>query len=139
MIRRPPRSTRTDTLFPYTTLFRSSVCVFVENGTSPLPHPTSHRIPCWEVGWGSGLVPLPEMFPQGAFTKKLSHPAPDARRPAGDRQERPGRDQPPAEATRPIVRAETAEPRAATKDRGDGPVARLPPPRAPTNVREAFL
>src|SRR3546814_2301425 len=27
MIRRPPRSTRTDTLFPYTTLFRS---VFVE-------------------------------------------------------------------------------------------------------------
>src|SRR3546814_10093865 len=26
MIRRPPRSTRTDTLFPYTTLFRSSLC-----------------------------------------------------------------------------------------------------------------
>src|SRR3546814_2903042 len=27
MIRRPPRSTRTDTLFPYTTLFRSGVGV----------------------------------------------------------------------------------------------------------------
>src|SRR3546814_12043875 len=26
MIRRPPRSTRTDTLFPYTTLFRSPDC-----------------------------------------------------------------------------------------------------------------
>src|SRR3546814_1655851 len=26
MIRRPPRSTRTDTLFPYTTLFRSQSC-----------------------------------------------------------------------------------------------------------------
>src|SRR3546814_17552403 len=26
MKRRPPRSTRTDTLFPYTTLFRSRVC-----------------------------------------------------------------------------------------------------------------
>src|SRR3546814_19962280 len=26
MIRRPPASTRTDTLFPYTTLFRSSAC-----------------------------------------------------------------------------------------------------------------
>src|SRR3546814_3350493 len=26
MIRRPPRSTRTDTLFPYTTLFRSTRC-----------------------------------------------------------------------------------------------------------------
>src|SRR3546814_10819487 len=28
MIRRPPRSTRTDTLFPYTTLFRSVHCHF---------------------------------------------------------------------------------------------------------------
>src|SRR3546814_1953517 len=33
MIRRPPRSTRTDTLFPYTTLFRS--------WPVPLPLPTS--------------------------------------------------------------------------------------------------
>src|SRR3546814_12701982 len=32
MIRRPPRSTRTDTLFPYTTLFRSIVVV-AANGT----------------------------------------------------------------------------------------------------------
>src|SRR3546814_3492844 len=29
MIRRPPRSTRTDTLFPYTTLFRSFECIIV--------------------------------------------------------------------------------------------------------------
>src|SRR3546814_20339279 len=41
MIRRPPRSTRTDTLFPYTTLFRSGSqggfgwfkVVRIENGT----------------------------------------------------------------------------------------------------------
>src|SRR3546814_7859177 len=33
IIRRPPRSTRTDTLFPYTTLFRSDVKV-VRNDTS---------------------------------------------------------------------------------------------------------
>src|SRR3546814_6042590 len=33
MIRRPPRSTRTDTLFPYTTLFRSSVLQFLERIT----------------------------------------------------------------------------------------------------------
>src|SRR3546814_390803 len=34
MIRRPPRSTRTDTLFPYTTLFRS--CQFEQRqGVSP--------------------------------------------------------------------------------------------------------
>src|SRR3546814_6835832 len=29
MIRRPPRSTRTDTLFPYTTLFRSLIITLV--------------------------------------------------------------------------------------------------------------
>src|SRR3546814_14992737 len=32
MIRRPPRSTRTDTLFPYTTLFRSGLGELVERG-----------------------------------------------------------------------------------------------------------
>src|SRR3546814_2343976 len=32
MIRRPPRSTRTDTLFPYTTLFRSSPAAAVRPG-----------------------------------------------------------------------------------------------------------
>src|SRR3546814_11908632 len=36
MIRRPPRSTRTDTLFPYTTLFRSDGrIVSVERDASP--------------------------------------------------------------------------------------------------------
>src|SRR3546814_8925275 len=39
MIRRPPRSTRTDTLFPYTTLFRSSTI-----STSSSPHATSRSI-----------------------------------------------------------------------------------------------
>src|SRR3546814_4872330 len=38
MIRRPPRSTRTDTLFPYTTLFRSSSVItllsYNRNGTA---------------------------------------------------------------------------------------------------------
>src|SRR3546814_2604615 len=33
MIRRPPRSTRTDTLFPYTTLFRSSAELDALTGT----------------------------------------------------------------------------------------------------------
>src|SRR3546814_17698790 len=36
MIRRPPRSTRTDTLFPYTTLFRSQAC-------AQQPRPTLHK------------------------------------------------------------------------------------------------
>src|SRR3546814_5517484 len=33
MIRRPPRSTRTDTLFPYTTLFRSSGIAMPQRGS----------------------------------------------------------------------------------------------------------
>src|SRR3546814_4070992 len=39
MIRRPPRSTRTDTLFPYTTLFRSA------GAAAGCRHPRSHRHP----------------------------------------------------------------------------------------------
>src|SRR3546814_14201524 len=38
MIRRPPRSTRTDTLFPYTTLFRSGVArLAASHALEPLP------------------------------------------------------------------------------------------------------
>src|SRR3546814_8579059 len=36
MIRRPPRSTRTDTLFPYSTLFRSIVQPAFEEGITDL-------------------------------------------------------------------------------------------------------
>src|SRR3546814_15716390 len=39
MIRRPPRSTRTDTLFPYTTLFRSSRDADNSVSFRPRPHP----------------------------------------------------------------------------------------------------
>src|SRR3546814_6127460 len=35
MLRRPPRSTRTDTLFPYTTLFRSSIAWFPVDQSGP--------------------------------------------------------------------------------------------------------
>src|SRR3546814_4897514 len=40
MIRRPPRSTRTDTLFPYTTLFRSGAR---NPPRCPAPHPPAAR------------------------------------------------------------------------------------------------
>src|SRR3546814_9193858 len=36
MIRRPPRSTRTDTLFPYTTLFRSAATADLRSGNPAL-------------------------------------------------------------------------------------------------------
>src|SRR3546814_9624442 len=57
MIRRPPRSTRTDTLFPYTTLFRSHAAKvlialvltvpislwIIKNRSDELEKPTNHR------------------------------------------------------------------------------------------------
>src|SRR3546814_14148699 len=49
MIRRPPRSTRTDTLFPYTTLFRSHETVqqvHIAGGVVPgnrVSHPDGRR------------------------------------------------------------------------------------------------
>src|SRR3546814_17735375 len=50
MIRRPPRSTRTDTLFPYTTLFRSFL------GTAPAePHQRPAR-PVEDRGRQAGTV-----------------------------------------------------------------------------------
>src|SRR3546814_526072 len=42
MIRRPPRSTRTDTLFPYTTLFRS---YFARDAACELSYYTAIRVP----------------------------------------------------------------------------------------------
>src|SRR3546814_2743278 len=56
MLRRPPRSTRTDTLFPYTTLFRSRSAgperrMFIGGGGARLDrsqetaHKTDHRQP----------------------------------------------------------------------------------------------
>src|SRR3546814_10273026 len=46
MIRRPPRSTRTDTLFPYTTLFRSAG--YDLRGQSPRPPAAGNSA---RVGW----------------------------------------------------------------------------------------
>src|SRR3546814_6578140 len=49
MIRRPPRSTRTDTLFPYTTLFRSP-----ENAKPPYIPPPGTRLHVSRVAAKSG-------------------------------------------------------------------------------------
>src|SRR3546814_9721032 len=44
MIRRPPRSTRTDTLFPYTTLFRSAIVAFTLAGKATQLRQTQRNI-----------------------------------------------------------------------------------------------
>src|SRR3546814_4361031 len=45
MIRRPPRSTRTDTLFPYTTLFRSACRWQGRDGTRRVRRRGRRRVP----------------------------------------------------------------------------------------------
>src|SRR3546814_12302248 len=42
IIRRPPRSTRTDTLFPYTTLFRSPLRLKIEDSLAELAFDLQH-------------------------------------------------------------------------------------------------
>src|SRR3546814_17955943 len=64
MIRRPPRSTRTDTLFPYTTLFRPprspcrqhlSRCILLQDGPAVSTFPCPAR--CIEATAGNGPDP----------------------------------------------------------------------------------
>src|SRR3546814_20210580 len=66
MIRRPPRSTRTDTLFPYTTLFRSIYHLETAKPVDParlraMLQPMQHRGPDGSGEWkapGVGLAHL---------------------------------------------------------------------------------
>src|SRR3546814_21042291 len=44
MIRRPPRSTRTDTRFPYTTLFRSAVAMLASDGRNMVSETTDSAL-----------------------------------------------------------------------------------------------
>src|SRR3546814_8520277 len=69
MIRRPPRSTRTDTLLPYTTLFRSRVhagrelppaAALPPVGDLPVPDPEAGRRRAGHVPAGPGLLPCAE-------------------------------------------------------------------------------
>src|SRR3546814_4100222 len=58
MIRRPPRSTRTDTLFPYTTLFRSSRNTSASSSPLPCMHASAsimHRCRGAAVSGGGEL------------------------------------------------------------------------------------
>src|SRR3546814_9670378 len=57
MIRRPPRSTRTDTLFPYTTLFRSVVI--------SIPGNAPFCLSCVSRHWEDETLPQPAVDPTG--------------------------------------------------------------------------
>src|SRR3546814_20961180 len=73
MIQRPPRSTRTDTLFPYTTLFRSLLAVappgaqvFVQDQFEP------EKSTSWEVGTKLRLFDRSLSLNLAAFTTNVS-------------------------------------------------------------------
>src|SRR3546814_1694417 len=64
MLRRPPRSTRTDTLFPYTTLFRTAPQSPRHRRGRPWHRPKGRCAMAWsililaglfEIGWAVGL------------------------------------------------------------------------------------
>src|SRR3546814_3335888 len=74
MIRRPPRSTRTDTLFPYTTLFRS-------NETDRQPHVAEMQHPDQRLAAGPPALPACQPRQMGNADR--------AGNGAGDRRGRP--------------------------------------------------
>src|SRR3546814_14579095 len=75
MIRRPPRSTRTDTLFPYTTLFRSQQYLDLDNDRLGIGNPflvDSELLNLdarYEWYYGAG-----EYFSAGVFYKDIDKP-----------------------------------------------------------------
>src|SRR3546814_1861177 len=95
MIRRPPRSTRTDTLFPYTTLFRS-VDVIGRGCCRPAGHAIAEpRVFCaarYGDGRGKGAVVRRRAIPAQIGLARIvkRHRADDrmAEQVAGDLQDR---------------------------------------------------
>src|SRR3546814_5997689 len=71
MIRRPPRSTRTDTLFPYTTLFRSDHYYIGKYFQGPVLLP-SYRLTNFHARWSDvGGQPIDVTFYlDNAFNKR---------------------------------------------------------------------
>src|SRR3546814_15600099 len=71
MIRRPPRSTRTDTLFPYTTLFRSCEKLVVE-GKVEADLRDSHSLEISEPGLFKGNATVEDCEISGTFEGELT-------------------------------------------------------------------
>src|SRR3546814_19863869 len=128
MIRRPPRSTRTDTLVPYTTLFRSAHPTLELGGDCPHPDSSRGRAPDEGVGTED------EQDDQCAGARAVQ-----CERPVGE-----GLDQQPdphdvAQAVVPFEPAVHAQPEPPTDGRRGGehtqadraPARGSPPPRDP--------
>src|SRR3546814_3852411 len=79
MIRRPPRSTRTDTLFPYTTLFRSADARRRHGrdaghaAAQERPHPRPHARRPVGAGGGARHDGEPPRRPDGRLRRSEEH------------------------------------------------------------------
>src|SRR3546814_16629236 len=69
MIRRPPISTRTDTLLPYTTLFRSTGAVSVASGGSLAPGNSPGRLSTGDLTLAAGSTLTVEIDGTAAGTE----------------------------------------------------------------------
>src|SRR3546814_18533538 len=92
MIRRPPRSTRTDTLFPYTTLFRSCHDFFIRNRSVDAYARVSRVLPALDISQvyccSNTHGRNPAAYPARRTAADLpadrrADPSPGGRRPAG--------------------------------------------------------
>src|SRR3546814_8652159 len=80
MIRRPPRSTRTDTLFPYTTLFRSGQDMGAMPGMDMGAATSDHKAGGTALPPGNAPAPAPptdhyadRTFPPGEMERSEEH------------------------------------------------------------------
>src|SRR3546814_6760032 len=74
MIRRPPRSTRTDTLFPYTTLFRSGdLAIFEEDHRRDAAHAIFARRVGIFIDVDLGDHDLAGQFIRNLFERRADH------------------------------------------------------------------
>src|SRR3546814_6454706 len=101
MIRRPPTSTRTDTLFPYRTLFRAAAARAVVTCGSPQERLENGRIWGWRTGSPEPRMPIStrrvRLTTQGRSEHHIVAPPP-AGRAAGPRAETK-----PSRRARPLV------------------------------------
>src|SRR3546814_5312868 len=129
MIRRPPRSTRTDTLFPYTTLFRSTAAYLYPAPARQQAARRAHPSP--RKGRGS-------FAPAQICAKRPHHDRrsrlPRYRLPAQDRLSDEGR--PAAEGTGDSRQMARGQSRSADSRKPQGPRAVHPPRRSEEHTSE---
>src|SRR3546814_9283991 len=126
MIRRPPRSTRTDTLFPYTTLFRSrdpNDQPFHEALAPHRPQPLRLRHQPFEHGSSSHLTVTRSPTRGSSSTKRTRNTRPPHRK----------RQSSPSPPRRRIVTAPRLSPRRAS------PPCSTPPRSGPTPPQHTRL